>query len=435
MVSLLITGEQREVMQERCCSWQIRIVPTKAIERDGALKLPSQADAELVRQKQDQAVQYLKDNGIDAWLIFVREGSDDVTTSVISGSNYIVQNAAFIFTKGGRKTAILQPIDVQNKAGIFFDDVIPVGNEIDDVIAKTLVEIDPQRIAVNYSREEFCADGLTHGMYLRLMDLLRSANLEDRVTSAEDIVVHVRSVKAPEEIDRIKKAAEITAAAAYDVMEIMKPGVTERDISEFFSSRASHYGAESITSNVVTNPIGENDKGEKTRPLQPGDVIVSDMGAHYGGFGADLKRCWYILGEGETEVPELLQRQWDACLKTLHHSVSELKAGRPGYEVHDAAWEYMESLGFVRDGHSYGHQLGRRAHDAGPWLGEKENPYRPAQGILQENMVVTLDPTMNRVGMGNPGCYCVGLEEMGVVGLDGGKLIQEPQNEIYLVRF
>jgi Xaa-Pro aminopeptidase len=133
-------------------------------------------------------------------------------------------------------------------------------------------------------------------------------------------------------------------------------------------------------------------------------------------------------------MPDVLRRQWDVCRKTLEFSVRELRAGRPGYEVHDATWAFMERLGFARDRHSYGHQIGRRAHDAGPWLGERANPYRPAEGLLQENMVVTLDPTMNRVGMTNPGYYSMGMEEMGIVKKDRGRLLWPAQPHIFEIR-
>ena len=232
----------------------------------------------------------------------------------------------------------------------------------------------------------------------------------------------------------MRKAAEITATVAEDVMSIMKDGVTQRDMIEFFTSRASHYGASAIDASIAANPVGENDKGLRDRPLQPGDVVLSDMGAAYKHYHADLKRCWYILGDKETEAPELLARQWQVCHETLTSSLRELRTGRPGYEVHNAAWTVMEQLGFKRDQHSFGHQIGRRAHDAGPWLGDKDNIYRPATGLLQENMVVTLDPTMNRVGKTNAHSYSVGLEEMAIVKANGGELIQAPQREIYLVR-
>lgn len=396
--------------------------------------IPSSEDEVLVRQKQAQASRYLQEADLDCWMVYVREGSDAITTAIVTGANYVVQNAAFLFLRDGRTIAVLQPIDVQNKVGRFCDEVVAAGDDIDGVVARILHDLDPRAIAVNYSRREFAADGLTHGMYLRLRDLLATVGLQERVVSAEELVVALRAVKTTEEIERLRRAAEITDLAAQDVMGIARAGVTQRDIVQFLATRAAYYGAERINANVAANPKGENDKGLRARPLQGGDVVVSDMGATYRGYCADLKRCWYVLGDGETQPPELLQRQWEVCQATLEHSLKELRAGRPGWEVHDAAWAFMERHGFIRDRHSYGHQIGRREHDAGPWLGDRADTYRPAEGRLAPNMVVTLDPTINRVGQSNPGVYSIGMEEMATVGQERGELLYPAQGDLFLIR-
>jgi Xaa-Pro aminopeptidase len=395
---------------------------------------PSSDDEALVRQKQAQAVRYLQDADIDCWMIYVREGSDPITTAIVTGADYVVQSAAFLFLRDGGSVAVLQPIDVQNKAGLFLDRVVSAGDDIDGVIAKTLHDLGPRTIAVNYSRTEFAADGLTHGMYLRLQDLLATIGFQDRVVSADGLVVALRAVKVPEEVERLRRAAEITDLAAREVVAIARAGVTQRDIAGFLASRAAHYGAERISANVAANSRGENDKGLRVRPLQGGDVVVSDMGAIYRGYCADLKRCWYVLDEGEIQPPALLEREWDVCRATLEQSLRELRAGRSGWEVHEAAWTFMERQGFVRDRHSYGHQIGRREHDAGPWLGDKADIHRPAGGRLEPNMVVTLDPTINRVGQSNPGAYSVGMEEMGIVGRERGELLYPAQADLFLLR-
>jgi Xaa-Pro aminopeptidase len=397
--------------------------------------IPTAEDEALVRQKQDQAIRFLKTADYDGWMLYVREGSDRVTTAIVTGADYVVQNAAFLFLRGGERVAVLQPIDVQNKAGLFFDRVVPAGIDIDAAIAKTLHDLGPSKIAVNYSRTEFCADGLSYGMYLRLQDLLATVGFQDRVVSAEDLVVALRAVKTHEELARMRKAAEITHLAAHDATAFLKPGVTQREMTAFIKSRAAYYGASDLHANIAANPRGENDKSNRARPIQAGDVLCSDMGASYKHYEADLKRCWYVLREGERDLPDELRRQWDACRATLDYSVKAIRAGRPGWEVHEDVWAYFESLGYRRDRHSYGHQIGRTAHDAGPWLGERANPYRPALAPLEENMVVTLDPTINRVGQDNPDAYSMGMEEMGIVGKDGGAFVTPPQEEIYRVRF
>ncbi|MCK7525907.1 MAG: hypothetical protein MZV64_54010 [Ignavibacteriales bacterium] len=46
----------------------------------------------------------------------------------------------------------------------------------------------PQTIAINYSVNSVLSDGLTHGMYLLLMDYLKGTGYENKIVSAEEII-------------------------------------------------------------------------------------------------------------------------------------------------------------------------------------------------------------------------------------------------------
>jgi Xaa-Pro aminopeptidase len=123
------------------------------------------------------------------------------------------------------------------------------------------------------------------------------------------------------------------------------------------------------------------------------------------------------------------------CRATLDVALAATRPGRRGWEVHEEACAHMESLGFRRDGHAMGHQIGRDEQDPGPWLGDRADLQRPADAAIEANMVVTLDPTMNRAGLDNPGGFAMGVEEMAAVGQNGAALLFPPQEEIYRVRF
>ncbi len=396
--------------------------------------VPSPEDAALIQQKQQQALGYLRDNDIDAWLVFVREGSEPILTSLIAGPSYIVQNAAFIFTRDGRRIALLEPIDIQNGAGTYFDEVIEFRFDVGHPLRQVWARLDPRRVALNYSATEFAADGLTLGMYRRLLDALGELGLEQRMVSAENLIVAIRAVKTEEERDRLKTAAEITIELAREMSAALKPGITDSDLADLVRERATAHGASGASASLAVNGVGKNVKGPLGKVIEPGQTIVSDMGAVYKGYKADIKRLWYVAA-GDEPIPEVLRRQWDACQASLAGALKALRPGRPGYEVHEEAWVYVEECGFPRDNHSYGHQIGREAHDAGPWLGERANPYRPAEGRLEAGMVVTLDPTINRVGISRPDAFCMGCEEMAEVTEGGGRLLHEPQDELWVARF
>lgn len=388
-------------------------------------------DAALIREKQEQAIRALDALDLDAWLIFVREGGDSHTIQTIAGPEFVVQNAALIFTRDGRRIAILEPIDLQNGTGTHFEEIVRYQHDIGPPLREVWASIAPRRVALNFSRRHFTADGLSHGMYLRLKDALGDA-LDRAAVSSEELLVSVRSVKTATELERMRKAAAITTRVLDEVTERLVPGVTDAEIGAYITARSSELGAPSGEASVASNPIGQNVKGPIGKPVEPGHLFLIDMGVCYEGYHSDIKRIWYVRDRANP-VPDVLRRQWAACRASADHALSLLKPGALAYEVHHEAWAVVEAHGFKRDKHAYGHQIGRQVHDTGVWLGDKENLYRPADGRLVADMVVSLDPTINRIGISEPEAFSMGVEDMGRVTLAGGELLNEPQRELTII--
>lgn len=393
--------------------------------------VPSPDDAELIVEKQDQAIAAMEALDIDAWLVFLREGGDSFTVRTIAGPEFVVQNAALVLTRDGRRIAILEPIDIQNGVGTHFEQIEAYERDITPALRKVWASIRPRRVALNFSRMHFAADGLTHGMYLRLVDAI-GPEFEQAAVSSEDLMMAVRAVKSATEIARLRRASEITVQIAEEVTGQMKPGVTDAALGDFVARRTRELGATGGEASIAANFIGCNEKGPIGKTIEAGMVVLFDMGVAWEGYHSDLKRAWYVR-DAQNPFPDMLARQYAACRESADFALTLLKPGAWGYDVHEAAWARLEELGFPRDRHSYGHQIGRQVHDAGVWLGEADNPYRPAKGRLQAGMVVTLDPTINRVGISREDCYCVGVEDIALVTEAGGIRLHSPQNEVEIV--
>lgn len=392
---------------------------------------PSPQDADLIKEKQSQAIAALDRLDIDAWLVFVREGGDSHIVSTIAGPEFIVQNAALILTRDGRRIAILEPIDIQNGAGTHFDEIFDYERNIVPRLREVWASVALKRVALNYSREHYAADGLTHGMYLRLVDAL-GAEFESAAVSSEDVVMATRAVKTQTEIERLSKACAITFQVFDELGAHIRPGVTDTELGAIAAARARELGATSGEASIAVNGQGQNEKGPLGKEVKAGQVVLFDMGVRYEGYSSDNKYVWYVR-DRDNPFPDILERQWNACRASADYALSILKPGEWGYDVHDRAWAKLEEFGFPRDAHSYGHQIGRQVHDAGTWLGDADNPYRPARGKLEENMVFTLDPTINRVGKPDPEWFSMGVEDIAMVTADGGRLLHRPQAQIMVI--
>src|SRR5215218_7667777 len=136
----------------------------------------------LVHEKADQAQALLAETALDCWLIFARETGvrPDPGVELVVGSD-VTWDSAFLFGAGGQRIAIVGRYDAPEiRAGGVFAEVIGYDEGISEPLLRTLGQLDPKRIGLNYSSDDTTADGLTHGMWLLLNDILRGTPYADR---------------------------------------------------------------------------------------------------------------------------------------------------------------------------------------------------------------------------------------------------------------
>ena len=181
---------------------------------------------QIIKQKIEQAVQILKEKDIDMWMTFVRESGNikDPALDMISGIGCTWQSA-FIINKDGDTTAILGTLDMENfeRAGIY-QNLIGYVKSVREDLLEYLKKKNPNKIAINYSVNSNLADGLTHGMYLILLEHLKGTGFEDRLISSEDIISALRGRKSQTEYAIMKEAVDKTLDIFDEMTKFIKPG-------------------------------------------------------------------------------------------------------------------------------------------------------------------------------------------------------------------
>src|SRR5690348_15338639 len=125
----------------------------------------------VYREKIEQAAGLLQAYGVDAWLIFVSETTmiGDPAMRLIVPFELTWESALLIGARGER-TAIVGRFDTAAiEATSLFTTVIGYDASIRPALHEALDRIDPARIAIDYSTSDVACDGLTHGLYLRLI--------------------------------------------------------------------------------------------------------------------------------------------------------------------------------------------------------------------------------------------------------------------------
>ena len=238
-----------------------------------------------------------------------------------------------------------------------------VYREITDFVAQR----DPQTIAVNTSDWLPLADGISHSAYERLVQIL-GPKYSERIVSAENVIMDFVVRRTAREIAAQVEVLALARQSAKQRLSQVVPGVTT--VGEI--GARVYYSATNTPDKTVPNDPPDarwffNDPDYADYVLQRGDLFAYIMytagnaavmdadgfvpgggsGGDYMGFGADAKIHAYILREGETEVPDFIQRVFDKTIARRLIMRDHMKVGMTAKESLDAMVAAMKAAGYV----------------------------------------------------------------------------------------
>lgn len=391
----------------------------------------------LVREKLAQATQVLQELDIDLWLLVARESDviGDPSLPLVVGTS-VTWESAFLVSRTGQHTAIVGTGDVENvrQTGVW-ENVVGYVEGVGRPLLQALERYDPRTIALNYSRDDVLADGLTHGLYLLLQDILAPTPYWSRVVSGEEVARRVRSRKSPEEQRRLRQAV-VTTLEIWDALRAwLRPGLTEREIAAFMHRHVRERGLETAWDPrycpTVTagpdSPVGH--VGPTDIAIRRGQLLAIDFGVRQEDYCSDMQRTFYFLAEGEAAPPEPVQQAFDLVAGAIQAAAEVLRPGVMGWEVDQVAREIFAKAGAEEWKFGLGHQVGRAVHDGGCLLGPRWERYgRRPYDRVELDQVYTLE-----LGVSVPGYGRVSLEEEVIVHPGGCEFLAPPQRELILI--
>jgi len=392
----------------------------------------------LIKEKIEQAIGILKEFSIDCWITFTRESAinGDPTLPFLVPSD-LTWHSALIITKEGDTRAIVGLYDkkmVEDTGA--YNTVIGYIEGIKKPLTEYLRDLNPASIAVNYSMGSEIADGLTHGMYLTIYEILSEMNYQDRLVSAEKIISALRQRKTKSEIQYINMAIRQTEKIFRKVAKYIQPGMSEEQVAQFMRLEVGKAGLElawdpQVCPAVFSGPDTAVAHYHPTkRTIKPGHILNMDFGVKVHHYCSDLQRTMYILKPGEKKAPTEVQQGFDAIVDSIERSRSAMKPGVRGIEIDSISRQVLKEHGYKDFPHALGHQVGRHAHDGtallGPaWEKYAQKPYHP----LEQGMVFTLEPRLTVHGFG-----VATIENMVVVTTTGTEYLSTPQKKLILIK-
>lgn len=190
--------------------------------------------------------------------------------------------------------------------------------------------------------------------------------------------------KTKDELDKIQKAVDITDQTFSKMLEFIKPGMKELDVSAEITYTHKKLGAEkdSFDPIVASGWRAALPHGRASdKVIEKGDILTLDFGCVYEGFCSDMTRT-VAVGEPPAEIKKIYQIVFDAQQK----GIDAARSGISSKSVDSAARDYITSHGYGENfGHGLGHGLGIEVHEM-PGLSQRMDI------TLAENSVVTIEP-------------------------------------------
>lgn len=257
-------------------------------------------------------------------------------------------------------------------------------------------------------------DNLTLAEFETLQKKLRVKLLE-----TTEIVEKLRVIKSEEEISNIRNAAKIGDIAFDFIKGKIIEGISEKDIAlelEYFIK---------INADDISFPpiIAFNENAaiphympSKTCYLKPNSLILLDFGTKINGYCSDMTRIIFF-GKPDNQQIKAYQAVLEAQSLALRRLIKGIKCG----PIDSLTKKYLTSRGFPEYLHGLGHGVGLAVHES-PRL------KKGSLEILQENMVVTVEP-----GIYLENQFGIRIEDLVLLTKDGIEVLSKSSKELLIV--
>lgn len=187
-------------------------------------------------------------------------------------------------------------------------------------------------------------------------------DVEAEFVPASSLLTDLRMVKDGNELAAMKEAQRVTDEALLEILNFLKPGLTESEVAARLTYIMARKGAERNSFDPIV-ACGANGSKPHAVPgpdvIQKGQFVTMDFGCVVGGYCSDMTRT-VAVGKPSEEM-ELV---YHTVLKAQLAGIAAARAGVTGKEVHEAGAKVIAEAGYGEYfGHGFGHSLGIEIHE------------------------------------------------------------------------
>lgn len=204
------------------------------------------------------------------------------------------------------------------------------------------------------------------------------------------MVAHMRTVKAPEEVECIRFAGGVTMKALESMLHTAKAGEFEYQWAADYEHMVARAGMRNAFTTIAAS--GANavmlHYHDNNCVAKDGDLILFDLGAEYGYYSSDVSRTFPVGGKYSPRQKEL----YSIVLEAMDHAKDKMRPGIPLRESQQAVIDFykkaLRSAKLITEDsevgkyyyHGVSHSLGLDTHDPND------------RTVYEAGMVITLEP-------------------------------------------
>ncbi|MFV0360268.1 M24 family metallopeptidase [Tropicimonas sp.] len=241
------------------------------------------------------------------------------------------------------------------------------------------------------------------------------------IRDAEREISGLRRRKSAGEIAALERAIAISEAALDETLTQVRAGMTEAEVESLLTAALFAGGAEAHAFGPIVaagaNSALPHAHARADYPIRPGDALLFDFGARWGGLNADITRTVFV-GHAADEA----QAVYETVLAANRAGIAATRPGQSAHDIDEATTGVLEASAFAdRIRHKTGHGLGRAVHEAPQIM-------RGNHETIEPGMVFTVEP-----GLYLPDAFGIRIEDDMLVTETGGRSLTSYPKELTVV--
>lgn len=235
---------------------------------------------------------------------------------------------------------------------------------------------------------------------------------EFRWKSLSTTVEPFRAIKTAEELALIRAAAKITDETVVQFPRLARMNLSEKAVAWELEKFMHESGADGPAFDIIV-ASGPNSALPHHHPsdrhLEPGDIVIIDLGAEVGGYRSDLTRTFFLGDSPDKPFWDI----YDTVHRAQIAAIEGIRSGVTGKAVDSLARDLIKNAGHGDHfGHGTGHSLGLEIHE------DPRFSVRSGRTIIPAGAVMTVEP-----GIYIPGYGGARIEDLVLVTAEGAEYL------------